>query len=355
MLALPPCRIWVDNQEVVDGWRKGRAWCCSAARSSADLWRKFWAKIEDIGADGICIEKCKGHATQADIDVGRSTLFLQTGNDHADHFARRGVEVAVAQVPVKLLKDAYAEARQWYEWLLSLCGHWPADIDPRPKASEKASGKGGYESGRSTARNVGAVRSVQLGRSGHMPQHPLPMQPNGQFGHCTRARLTHPPQQAGANALEGQAAPPIAGPIGDSPAAKANVTIAKVVAVVDRGVHSSHGMRTAGPIFFCNVCGSCAEHRVGKALKDACIGAGHGSQGPKASQLNNLRAGRHPLTGSAVGATAKAPAAAKAKARSKARVRAKALLGDPTRILSALERLVQKRLAGAFGRLCMTR
>ena len=28
-LALPPLVIWVDNQGVVDGWHKGKEWCCA--------------------------------------------------------------------------------------------------------------------------------------------------------------------------------------------------------------------------------------------------------------------------------------------------------------------------------------
>ena len=37
-LALPPLTIWVDNKEVVDGWGRGRTWCCAAVRPAADLW-----------------------------------------------------------------------------------------------------------------------------------------------------------------------------------------------------------------------------------------------------------------------------------------------------------------------------
>ena len=114
MLAMPPIQIWTDNQAVVDGWRRGRTWCCASTRSAADLWMRFWAKIEDIGTEGVSINKCKGHATQGDVDAGRSTTFLQTGNAHADYFAGRGVEVAEDQAPSGHLKDGYREAWQWY-------------------------------------------------------------------------------------------------------------------------------------------------------------------------------------------------------------------------------------------------
>ena len=42
VMAVPPINIYVDNQEVVDGWSKGKTWCCSVGRSAADLWRTFW-------------------------------------------------------------------------------------------------------------------------------------------------------------------------------------------------------------------------------------------------------------------------------------------------------------------------
>ena len=45
MLAVPPLHIWTDNQAVVDGWHRGKAWCCASTRSAADLWMRFWAKL----------------------------------------------------------------------------------------------------------------------------------------------------------------------------------------------------------------------------------------------------------------------------------------------------------------------
>ena len=98
MVAVPPLMVWIDNQEVLDGWQKGRQWCVSSARSAADLWRWFWHKIDDIGCQQLDLVKTKGHATAADVQQGRVTDFERTGNDNADHFAGAGVEVAVLQV-----------------------------------------------------------------------------------------------------------------------------------------------------------------------------------------------------------------------------------------------------------------
>ena len=75
----------------------------------------FWHKINDIGADGISILKCKGHATEADVHAGRSTEFLRKGNDHADHFAGYGVGISDANAPPDAAKAADREAQRWYK------------------------------------------------------------------------------------------------------------------------------------------------------------------------------------------------------------------------------------------------
>ena len=139
-VAVPPLTIWIDNQEVLDGWAKGKQWCTASARTAADLWRWFWHKMEDIDSKDIRLVKTKGHATEADVQEGRSTDFERIGNDNADHFAGRGVEVAIHQSPNEQQLQDYKEATQWYRWLTLLVGQWPKDADPKPekKADRKS-------------------------------------------------------------------------------------------------------------------------------------------------------------------------------------------------------------------------
>ena len=99
---------------------------CSSSRLAADLWRRFWWLIEDIG-EGIVVQKCKGHATEADIQRGRASSFAKKGNDNADHFAGRGCEIAESLSPSGAERKAFREARRWYGWLAVLCSQWPAD------------------------------------------------------------------------------------------------------------------------------------------------------------------------------------------------------------------------------------
>jgi ribonuclease HI len=129
--ALPPLTIWTDNSGVVDGWTNGREWCCSSARSAADLWREFWWILGDMCLDGISIRKCKGHATEADVEAGRSSAFLRAGNDHADYFAGRGVDIEEHEVPAEAARQAYNVAKQWYTWLAVLAEEWQVDTQPR--------------------------------------------------------------------------------------------------------------------------------------------------------------------------------------------------------------------------------
>ena len=120
-MALPPLTIWVDNQGVVDGWAKGKVWCCSSARPAADLWVQFWRLVEDIGTEELRIEKCKGHATAGDVAAGRATEFTRAANDNADHYAGQAADCAEWQSPSTAEKARYQEAKRWYRWLIVLC------------------------------------------------------------------------------------------------------------------------------------------------------------------------------------------------------------------------------------------
>ena len=133
MYTCPPLTMRVDNQGVIDGIERGAAWCCSSSRPAADLWRKNWWRLNDIGLEGLVFVKVKGHATQADVDSGRVSKFHRTGNDHADHFAGRGVEVAEHDSPVERDREEHKKAKRWYKWLLTLVRSWPADTQPYDK------------------------------------------------------------------------------------------------------------------------------------------------------------------------------------------------------------------------------
>ena len=66
----------------------------AACRPAADLWSLIWAKVDDLGGSGISVAKVKAHATEADVQAGCTTALHRAGNDHADHFAKRGSALA---------------------------------------------------------------------------------------------------------------------------------------------------------------------------------------------------------------------------------------------------------------------
>ena len=123
----PPITLWIDNDSVVKGFHRGREWCCDSSRPAADLWRKFWWKFDDLGGEGITINKVKGHATDADIDSGRTSKLAKDGNDHADHFAGRGSSLAEELSSTAGDRRSFLQAKRWYSWLATLVANWPAD------------------------------------------------------------------------------------------------------------------------------------------------------------------------------------------------------------------------------------
>ena len=84
----------------------------------------------------------KGHATEVDVQLGRCSSMARAANDQADHFAGRGVDVAVCQSPIHHLTDAYREAMSWYKWLTKMCADWPKDVVPKPANKTLQGGRG---------------------------------------------------------------------------------------------------------------------------------------------------------------------------------------------------------------------
>ena len=125
--ATAPLVVHTDNQAVIDGWRAGKRRTTASSNASADLWRDFWFCLEAMGP-GVSLVKVKGHATEQDVDEGRSTNRHRRANGHADTFAVRGTDVAEDMAPTNA--KLYDEARAWYGYLLTLSGDWKKDATP---------------------------------------------------------------------------------------------------------------------------------------------------------------------------------------------------------------------------------
>lgn len=63
----PFLAVYIDSQAVVDGVGRGRAWGCCAQQPRADVWRRIWLILDDVGVCplGVDIHKCKSHVTAA--------------------------------------------------------------------------------------------------------------------------------------------------------------------------------------------------------------------------------------------------------------------------------------------------
>ena len=73
--------------------QRGEAWCTSARRPHADVWRKVWHCIKDLGESAVCVVKCKSHISASRrAALGEEDQAIADGNDLADEAAKRGAD-----------------------------------------------------------------------------------------------------------------------------------------------------------------------------------------------------------------------------------------------------------------------
>ena len=275
-MAIPPLTIYTDNQGVLDGIAKGPLWCCASSRPAADLWREFWRIIDDIGMAGLLFKKCKGHATQADVDAGRSTAFLRAGNDHADHYAGAGVDIALQQCPNYEHISQYKEATSWYKWLAHLADSLPRDTQlVQPRAVVEA----------------GAAPARRPRRPTWRDWQPHAARPHALVEECgrivCRACSRYASTNSSAACRRSLVVSPCEGPLA-AKAAEANQRRQTGTG------HHGHCLLRSGPVTWCNICGRYATKKV-QALEAPCDGPPVGYGGREVS-LRRLRASKHPKT-----------------------------------------------------------
>ena len=280
-MALPPLTVYTDNQGVLDGISNGPVWCCSSSRPAADLWRQFWARLDDIGQDGIEFKKCKGHATAADAEAGISTDFLKTGNDNADHYAGAGVDMALHEVPSEAHIAQHKEAVRWYAWLAHMAGEWPKDTQD-PSAAALASAEAGSEPGRERARRP-TWRSWK-------PHAEKPHNLAEAFGRVTcNACRRYVSCASSLACLRSLVVSHCEGPVA-ARAAEANFRLK-----ARQAGHSGHNLVKSGGVTWCLICGRYAEKRTGTFADRPCDGPPTDSGG-RATCLRRLKQSKHPKT-----------------------------------------------------------
>ena len=77
-----PIRIHTDHKPIVDGLLHGREWARSPNRVNADLWKRLWFLLDDIGGANVQIVWVKAHQHDDSLDA--------RGNNWADTVAKLG-------------------------------------------------------------------------------------------------------------------------------------------------------------------------------------------------------------------------------------------------------------------------
>eukprot|EP00973_Karenia_brevis_P076117 10572442-Karenia_brevis.AAC.1 len=106
--------MYIDCQGTLDCVHKGEGYATQAANERAHMWCRYWGQYHDEEVTGI---KTKAHATEADVDAGRTTWWELKGNKHADRLAKKGVAMHAPPPEevklVKALRQIVKEARKW--------------------------------------------------------------------------------------------------------------------------------------------------------------------------------------------------------------------------------------------------
>jgi hypothetical protein len=109
--------IKTDYLPAVQGYRKGKAWCTASSNPFADLWRKIWRKVEDIGEENVHILKVKGHATWKDVDEHRATFESRMGNNAADKQANGSAKRSDENKPVEDTEELETRLKMVCGWI----------------------------------------------------------------------------------------------------------------------------------------------------------------------------------------------------------------------------------------------
>ena len=89
-LGVPPLHVYSDSDFFVKGWERGQVWCEAPGRAHADVWREFWAVLNDFGVEALQVTKVKAHATQAMVEGNVISEIDRWGNQVADDAAKKG-------------------------------------------------------------------------------------------------------------------------------------------------------------------------------------------------------------------------------------------------------------------------
>ena len=110
--VLGPIKVYVDNEGIIDGVRKGEKECIKPRRAGdADLWIKIWEELHGLVERGgilVEVEHVKAHRTEKEKKhMSHLEQFLTEGNEKADELAKEG-----ALLDKGFMAEARAETMQ---------------------------------------------------------------------------------------------------------------------------------------------------------------------------------------------------------------------------------------------------
>ena len=140
--AVPPLGTGVDNAEMVRGWQSGTAYCCALGRDGADLRRKIWTLLRDMGEEGSIVFKVKAHVSVEDAEVGLLAWCDWRCNEVVDRLAVQGAVLAERKAPREPGDSQLKRALRFYRWAAERAADWREDTD-KDRGGHVEEGTGG--------------------------------------------------------------------------------------------------------------------------------------------------------------------------------------------------------------------
>ena len=259
--ALPPIVFYTDCQFVVDTFALGRAHSSDPFFVLSALWRKIWAKIDDLGTGAVAaVLKVNTHARLKDVDEGRIAAWQRDCNVMAEKLAKE----ATKEHPIdQAVVDRSFGTRDLLRAVAKFIGRVVARVDDKTPKDTTADRR------RKPRRRPDGLRVIKKVRV-HTDMGTGVAQVNGRF-RCFRCFRS----AASIHALPGMPCD---------------------------GDRDEHALYKVGDIFFCDRCGaySCARSVL---LRNPCRGGPEG----RSTALGRLRKGRHPADNVLIGLPSSLP------------------------------------------------
>ena len=139
VVAVPPVRIHIDNQDVLDGANQGRAWCISSKVAESDLWRLVWDQLDRVKATGpVELKKVKDHTTRIDLLKKVISPKEQYGNWLADLAAKASTKHSEALAPASAFERESKKASARWGWEARCAASWVHDFEALDASEQSA-------------------------------------------------------------------------------------------------------------------------------------------------------------------------------------------------------------------------